>query len=96
MTREAGLGRWKRSPLFHLGCQPEANENASNERVRQLNLRSWKTRLAAVGIGSALWASVHGAEPLFQSRELFIPTSTNYYHIPGLVVTAEGDGPGLL
>lgn len=29
-------------------------------------------------------------EPLFQSTQLFTPTDTNYYHIPGLVVTARG------
>src|ERR1700677_4122404 len=29
-------------------------------------------------------------EPLFRSTQLFTPTDTNYYHIPGLVVTARG------
>ncbi len=29
-------------------------------------------------------------EPFFQTEEIFAPTSTNYYHIPGLAVTAKG------
>ena len=30
------------------------------------------------------------AAPFFQDQQLFTPTATNYYHIPGLAVTAKG------
>ena len=38
----------------------------------------------------ALCSSLCSAKPFFETQELFTPTTTNYYHIPGLAVTAKG------
>src|SRR5215472_16017838 len=46
------------------------------------------TLLSCVGL--AMCSSLCSGEPFFQTQEIFTPTSTNYYHIPGLVVTAKG------
>jgi hypothetical protein len=51
---------------------------------------SWRAVLLLLGIGGAMgWSECLGA-PLFQTQALFTPTATNYYHIPGLAVTAKG------
>jgi sialidase-1 len=34
--------------------------------------------------------SLCSGAPLFETQQLFTPTTTNYYHVPGLVVTAKG------
>jgi sialidase-1 len=42
---------------------------------------------------ASLWlpkVEARGAHPFFATQELFTATSTNYYHIPGLAVTAKG------
>ncbi len=50
----------------------------------------WGRVLAFVCAGSALVSTARGAEGFFETQQLFAPTETNYYHIPGLVVTAKG------
>jgi sialidase-1 len=46
--------------------------------------------LLAICAGWAMSLTLCSGEPLFETQPLFTPTSTNYYHIPGLVVTAKG------
>lgn len=43
-----------------------------------------------LGVGGTMGWSVGLGAPLFHRQTLFTPTDTNYYHIPGLVVTAKG------
>ncbi len=56
-----------------------------------MSLKSiWRCLLRLIFAGCAMGLPVCLSEPLFQTQPLFTPTGTNYYHIPGLVVTAKG------
>ncbi len=46
---------------------------------------------AGIVVGfSSVNLAVGAEKPLFETQELFVPTGTNYYHIPGLAVTSKG------
>jgi sialidase-1 len=44
---------------------------------------------AGIGLCSNL-CSAEAAKPFFEKQQIFPPSGTHYYHIPGLVVTAKG------
>jgi sialidase-1 len=46
--------------------------------------------LIMVGCSGGMISKHCAAAPLFQTQPLFTPTSSNYYHIPGLAVTTKG------
>jgi sialidase-1 len=55
-----------------------------------MKLNSWRNTFALVVLTGTMVSAVCEAVPLFESQPLFTPTPSNYYHIPGLVVTARG------
>lgn len=49
-----------------------------------------KKFLKTMLLAGIMWSPLCYAAPFFETQEIFTPTSTNYYHIPGLVVTVKG------